>query len=385
MIEAGIPRREFCKNGCVSKLGGIASLCGMYNLRYLPLETIKARDAAIKCEKMFGYVNSSLLKEHFKISAGALHYNGGIKQICKELGLNYRMGLRYNPNDLIAAVKAVYEKYGTDIRQEVFTKETGYSVCAIKTAFGSYNNLLIAAGIPVYMHKKYSAAEIIDDVKSVLEEHNSTSCTVYRKYGMYSQIIIDRTFGSWNNLIGLLELPHSRRRYGKDRMISDLKSIYDSFGFLSKTIIDDRCEYSYEAVSYVFNGVHGIEDAIGVRGAFSRAKSTGQIAIGTFLDKIIGRDNYIEEATFDWLINPKSNRHMYFDFYLPRMNKAIEFQGEQHFKYTPYFHNSYEEFDNAQYRDNIKEVLAESNSISVIYITFKDKLTEDLVASKIFE
>lgn len=46
---------------------------------------------------------------------------------------------------------------------------------------------------------------------------------------------------------------------------------------------------------------------------------------------------YEREKTFNDLINPLTNYHLYFDFYLPKYNVVIEYQGEQHYKPIEWF------------------------------------------------
>lgn len=55
------------------------------------------------------------------------------------------------------------------------------------------------------------------------------------------------------------------------------------------------------------------------------------------IEKILEKNNirYIKEKTFDKCVNPKTNRYLRFDFYLPDYNCCIEYDGEQHFKNKP--------------------------------------------------
>jgi hypothetical protein len=52
------------------------------------------------------------------------------------------------------------------------------------------------------------------------------------------------------------------------------------------------------------------------------------------IEKYLIKNNieYIREKTFEGCINPKTNKKLRFDFYLPKCNIIIEYHGEQHYK-----------------------------------------------------
>lgn len=74
---------------------------------------------------------------------------------------------------------------------------------------------------------------------------------------------------------------------------------------------------------------------------------------------------YEKEKTFSTLKNPKTNKLLRFDFYLPEFNIIIEYDGEQHFKDSPIL----KEY---QFRDNIKNNWCFNNNIKLIRISYKE-------------
>jgi hypothetical protein len=73
---------------------------------------------------------------------------------------------------------------------------------------------------------------------------------------------------------------------------------------------------------------------------------------------------------------------MSFDFYNSNKNIAIEVQGGQHLKYTPFFHGkSKSTFLSQIRRDNDKQKFCELNNIKLVEIYPKDVLSEDLFKS----
>ncbi len=66
-----------------------------------------------------------------------------------------------------------------------------------------------------------------------------------------------------------------------------------------------------------------------------------------------------------------------FDFYLPKLNICIEFQGEQHFR--PAMHwGGKKVYQDIIKRDKIKEEYCKSNNIYLIKIHYKDKIEDSL-------
>lgn len=95
------------------------------------------------------------------------------------------------------------------------------------------------------------------------------------------------------------------------------------------------------------------------------------------IEKYLIKNNikYIREKKFSSCVNPKTNKQLPFDFYLPLQNAIIEYQGEQHYKKTGYFEQRAGGLRGLQYRDKIKKefVLQEKISyIEIMYTEFKN-------------
>ncbi len=66
-----------------------------------------------------------------------------------------------------------------------------------------------------------------------------------------------------------------------------------------------------------------------------------------------------------------------FDFYLPKYNSCIEYDGEQHFKPKKYFGGE-EKFKIQQKHDNIKNEYCKNNGISLLRIPYYKNVEEEL-------
>ena len=78
---------------------------------------------------------------------------------------------------------------------------------------------------------------------------------------------------------------------------------------------------------------------------------------------------FIKQKSFNNCRNPKTNKKLFFDFYLPDYNCCIEYDGVQHFEESSLCSDTLEE---RQYRDNIKNQYCKDNNIKLIRIPYTD-------------
>lgn len=100
-------------------------------------------------------------------------------------------------------------------------------------------------------------------------------------------------------------------------------------------------------------------------------ESTGERDVRLYL--INKQIKFKTEATFDNCKNPKTNRKLLFDFWLPDYNILIEIDGKQHSKSVSYWGGE-EALVNIKYRDSIKNNFAKENNIMLYRIVVDKKL-----------
>ena len=71
---------------------------------------------------------------------------------------------------------------------------------------------------------------------------------------------------------------------------------------------------------------------------------------------------FIEQAKFP---DCKDKHQLRFDFYIPKHNIFIEYNGEQHYRYCSTFHKTEEDFEDSKRRDAIKKNYAEQHGIFI--------------------
>lgn len=102
------------------------------------------------------------------------------------------------------------------------------------------------------------------------------------------------------------------------------------------------------------------------------ATSQGERLIEQYLQNL--NINYIKEYRFK---DCKNIRILPFDFYLPKQNIAIEFDGIQHFKPITFFGGD-KGFNLTQQNDNIKNNYCNKNNIKLIRIKYNENIKDRL-------
>ena len=221
-------------------------------------------EAATEMQNDYGYINWKGLIKHYGITEYQLHCAGGVKTLCQKYGFKRQDARRPDPSEIKADFLSVYRSYGY-ISKELYIRYGCYSIQSVRTAFGSVNKLMEELGIRVNMHRNVSKDDVVRDVKLFILETGSTSAREYRMWGKYSQPVIDRTCGGWRTLLDELGIGSKQKRYGKSYMLNELRRVYNQYGCVSKPLVGENCEFTYEAAAFAFGGKSGISLALGLK------------------------------------------------------------------------------------------------------------------------
>ena len=111
----------------------------------------------------------------------------------------------------------------------------------------------------------------------------------------------------------------------------------------------------------------------------SKKQSSGEAECRRVLQHLFSRP--FPSVRPDFLRNPvtRGGNNLELDCYCEELRLAVEYNGQQHYKYVPYFHSSHEAFRNQQYRDEIKRRMCQDNRITLIEVPYTIK-TKDIAA-----
>lgn len=106
-----------------------------------------------------------------------------------------------------------------------------------------------------------------------------------------------------------------------------------------------------------------------IRGSASRSKI--QTKIGEFLLEKFPLYTILEE----W---PIPSSRLQIDFFIPQMLMAVEVDGEQHSKFSKFYHGTIDNFKKQKERDNRKKAWCEMNDITLINIISLEEAKEKI-------
>jgi hypothetical protein len=111
--------------------------------------------------------------------------------------------------------------------------------------------------------------------------------------------------------------------------------------------------------------------------------SKGEIETRKVLESIFRQP--FNKARPSFLLNPVSggNHALELDCYNSNLKLAAEYNGEQHYKYIPFFHKNKEAFLNQKYRDDMKYRICKEKGIDLIIIPYTVKIED--IYSYIFD
>ena len=157
---------------------------------------------------------------------------------------------------------------------------------------------------------------------------------------------------------GTMKLTH-------EEFVNRIKEINDDVEIIGKYIdiktkIKCKCKkdgHEWEAVPNTLLRKHGCPKC---------NASKGEKRIAKFLDN--RNIEYKSQYKFN---NCRSKHKLPFDFYIPSLNIAIEYDGRQHYEIIDYF-DGLDGFIDTKIRDNIKTIYCKENNIKLIRIAYWD-------------
>jgi hypothetical protein len=96
--------------------------------------------------------------------------------------------------------------------------------------------------------------------------------------------------------------------------------------------------------------------------------SKGEIICRQVLERIYGKP--FKKARPRWLNNSVTNNSLELDCFNEELRLAVEYQGEQHYKFNKFFHRSHDAFLNGKYRDEMKRRICKERGITLIEIPY---------------
>lgn len=305
-------------------------------------------------------------------------------KLLKLINIEPKVHLYITKDELVEDIKRVFEETNSTTRENYLTYGK-YSRQIIKNHFPSWTAVLNSLDAKINMRKDYTDMEILENYVELCEEHNKILTAIeFRKLGKFSQPSIDRAFGSFTEMKKLLGLEIDHRFTTDEEIKEDILKLYNKYGFISHDLIDDKGLVSGATICNRFDGLFKLCQELGIEYCSEEGLSKfGQFVL-LHCKEVFGEE-YKLEHTFDWLKNPHTGKNLYIDIYYPSLSIAIEADGVQHQVRSEFFHYTEQQFKNAQRRDRIKDKLLSEHNIKVIRVPYDvdiNNINKFLIQSK---
>lgn len=97
--------------------------------------------------------------------------------------------------------------------------------------------------------------------------------------------------------------------------------------------------------------------------------SNGQFECQKAIEEIFG-EKFQSNVRPNWLRNSETGRNLELDCYNEKLRIAIEYNGEQHYKFPNAFMKTAEDFKNQIRRDELKKELCKLNAVKLIIVPY---------------
>jgi hypothetical protein len=166
-------------------------------------------------------------------------------------------------------------------------------------------------------------------------------------------------------------------------MISKVKTWFKNYGtevlviisiifLLMYALLRISKKGTYTPLSY-FNYLRDSPKGIGDFQKKRNIVSKSEVKSRQILENYFGKN--FNKSRPDFLRNPVTgnNFNLELDCYNPELGLALEYNGIQHYKFTPFFHKNKEAFLNQKYRDDMKRRICKENRITLVEIPYTVK------------
>lgn len=285
---------------------------------------------------------------------------------------------------VINDVMKIYEQKRY-INRMLYLEKGCYHNKIINKLFGSWNNLLKEAGLPINVLRNISKEDVIEDVLRVYREEGKINKELYLKKGKYSRKPIERIWGSWNNMLKELGLPiNCEINIPEEKLLEDLIRLKKEFGYCCAELIRQYGEYVMEVYIRRFGSLNEAYRRAGLE-----VRKPGEAVMADILfniiDEILG-EKHIKEQTFDWLRNNKTGYKLYIDAYWSKHKLCVEYNGLLHYTDETWRKDNRENDDlkARQYRDRLKEKLVRQHGLYFLIIRHDEPINKQYIAKKVF-
>lgn len=303
---------------------------------------------------------------------------------------NSKKQLNLAKNEIEKIILEVYNNKGSNNFTAKYLYENSILYeSIIKKYYKTFSNM--KHELNLYNNKEYfmkHKKKLNEYLISLYNDNGKLTREIIKKYSIYPYKMIISIYGSHENMLNELCIKKETTQYKNitiKELLQDIQDLYLQHHDLSKEIIQKFGKYNYRMY---YTKIGNIQEMFNTLNMIKYNKNSTISSIGIYSISIISillHDNPEIEKQFDWLINPDTGYNLKLDAYFPKYKLAIEYDGIQHYEYTPAFDETYNKFLNRQKRDKLKEKLCKENGIKLIRIKYNISLNKENLTKLLME
>ena len=287
--------------------------------------------------------------------------------------------MKISNEHILAEIRRIYNEYGKVTKTTLQHASVSYDT--IKRRFGSITNALAHVGIAptVGQRKMVSKEEVIEDILRVHKEFGYISKPLYEKHGNFNVKVVRRIFGSWVSMYEELQLQRHPSGYipSDNELIEDLLRLQNEHGLVTENILRHFGKFSVTTYRERFGSLNKAYTAAGLEVREPGHSSHAKWVIERFA-KTLGEEP-IYEHRFDWLRNPKTNRHLPVDGYFPKSGIIVEYNGPQHYHIDKMYTPTEEALKYRQWLDEYKYKSIREHGYKLIVVDYRHSFTQEYI------
>lgn len=152
--------------------------------------------------------------------------------------------------------------------------------------------------------------------------------------------------------------------------------IYGCFGILILVLIHRKLTKQKGRWNSTlnFNNIYMYKPQVSSTTTTTTKESKGEIECRKYLETIFQAP--FPKARPNFLKNPITGNNLEIDCFNPDLKLGVEYNGQQHYKYTSFFHRNVDASINQKYRDELKRRMCQENGINLIEVPYTIKLND---------
>lgn len=280
----------------------------------------------------------------------------------------------------ISELRRIHSLYGK-VTKEILKDHGTISYDTIRRQFKTMSNALQEAGLTASQGqvRNKTKEDIIPDLIRVHDQFGYISKPLYAKEGKHNTKVVSRLFGSFGAMYDELGLKRSPSGYVPtfDELVEELQRLQSEHELVTAQIIRDHSKFS---TTTYFARFESLNDAYEWAGLPTR--DPGECSHAKWVINRFGKtlnEEPIFEQRFDWLRNPKTNRHLPVDGYFPEANIIVEYNGPQHYHTDDKYMPTEKDLQYRQWLDSIKYDMIRQQGIKLIVVDYRHSFTESYI------